>query len=175
MKSPARFALFALPALFSLASVACTSPVGDSYPDPAPNNTDAVVVSDSAPSEMVGSWQSTNGQGNGATWSFDANGKATHTLVVTSGPDACRKTTTTVYDGSITTSDHTLTFTATSASIAEVDCSGADRSTGVGYSETLLYTLESPTELVLREVSKCMQTDQASKDVFCTSTFAKLQ
>ena len=171
MKSPARF-LFVLPLLLSaVASVGCSATM-DSYPDPMPT-TDRAVVAESAPREMVGSWQSESGQGNSSTWTFEADGKALHTLVIVSGPAACRKTSTTLYEGSVTSSDRTLTFTATEATIADVDCNGADKTAGIGYSETLTYELSSPTELVLREVSKCPQTDQASKDTFCKSTFAK--
>ena len=144
----------------------------DSFPDPAPT-TDNAVVTDSAPAALTGSWQSASGQGNSSAWSFEADGKATHTIQVVSGPAVCRKTSTTLYEGTVTTTDHTLAFTATEATIADVDCNGATKSPGVGYSETLTYQLATPTELVLHEISKCPQTDQASKDSFCKSTFSK--
>jgi hypothetical protein len=160
----------ALLLLLALGSAACTAGAAEPYPAIA---TESAAVTETTPAEIVGTWQFTTVQGSGSAWTFEADGAVTHALTVTSGPSTCRRTATTVYDGTMEITDRTLAVTATRATETIVDCTGATTSPGKGYAETLTYEIVSPTELVLREVSKCQQMDRASKDAFCRTTFAK--
>lgn len=159
----------ALLLLLAVGSTACTASAFDPVGHPAASQQGSAK----APAEMIGTWQFTTAQGSAAVWSFEAEGAASHVIAVTSGPSACRRTATSIYEGTVEVIDRTLVFTATSAAETSVDCKGTVRSPGQVYSETLTFEIASPTVLVVREVSKCQQTDQASKDAFCRTTFTK--
>jgi hypothetical protein len=160
----------ALLVLLTLGSAACTASTSEPFPAMV---TETAATTETAPAEIVGTWQYTTVQGSGSSWTFEADGAVTHVLVVTSGPDACRRTATTVYGGSMELTGRTLEYTATRATETIVDCEGTTTAPAKGYAETLTYEMASPTALVLREVSKCQQMDRASKDAFCRTTFAK--
>lgn len=160
----------ALLALLTLGSAACTA----SATDPAPTVAiESASVTTTAPQEMMGTWQYTTVDGSASSWTFAANGTVTHSLVVLSGPDDCRHTTTTLYEGTMQVEGRTLAYTATRATETNADCTGKSTATTAGYAETLTYEITSPTELVLLEVSRCQETDRASKDAVCRTTFAK--
>jgi hypothetical protein len=160
----------ALLGLLALSSAACTASTSEPFPA---MTTESANVTETAPAEIVGTWQFTTVQGSGSSWTFEPDGAVTHALIVTSGPDACRRTATTLYEGTIQLIDRTLEYTASRATETTVDCEGTTTAPGKGYAETLTYEIVSPTQLVLREVSKCQQTDRASKEAFCRTTFAK--
>lgn len=160
----------ALLLLTTLGAAACTAETVDPLPARA---TEAAPVTEVAPAEMVGTWETSTVQGSVSSWTFEATGTVLHTVSAVSGPDACRHTTTTLYVGKMQLEGRTLTFVATRATETNADCQGTTTAPAPGYSETLTYELTSATELVLREVSKCQQSDRASRDAFCRTTFAR--
>ena len=156
--------------LLALGSAACTASTADPYPAVA---VDRASVTETAPAELIGTWQSTTVQGDVSSWTFEHDGSVTHSVVVVSGPAACRHTTTTVYEGKVQIEGRTLAYSAIRATGTNADCKGTVTSPSVGYVETLTYELAGPNELVLREVSRCQETDRASKDAACRTSFAK--
>ncbi|HSO31040.1 MAG TPA: hypothetical protein VLT33_00955 [Labilithrix sp.] len=161
----------ALLLLLTLGATACTAEAGDLAPPGA--RPEKAVVTTVAPAEMVGTWESSTVQGSVSSWTFEADGVVLHTVAVVSGPSACRQTTTTAYEGAMQLEGRTLTYTATRATETNADCKGTVTTPGKRYAETLTYELTSAQELVLREVSKCQQSDRASRDAFCRTTYAR--
>ncbi len=151
-------------------SAACTASTEEPYPA---RTLTSAAVTERAPEEMIGTWQFTSLQGSASSWTFRSDGTAIHSVAVISGPSECRRSATTVYEGPLQITDRTLEYTATRATETIVDCTGTTSAPADGYAETLTYEIVSPTELVIREVSKCQQTDRAPKEAFCRTTFAR--
>ena len=120
-------AVSALLVLSPWASAACTASTVEPYPA---LQTEGATVTESAPVEILGTWQFTTVQGSVSSWTFEPDGKVTHVVAVVSGPSECRRTETTTYEGTVRITDRTLEYTATRASETTVDCTGSVSSPG---------------------------------------------